>query len=81
MPDANKKVTYLSMCDLFVTTRHKKGYCLQHTIALLKCILLFQIFSKNTKKVRELWWNGIPPSVRGRVWRLAIGNSLNLTPG
>lgn len=35
---------------------------------------------KNTKKVRELWWRGLPPSVRGRVWKLAIPNNLNVTP-
>ncbi|KAK2150057.1 hypothetical protein LSH36_426g02008 [Paralvinella palmiformis] len=33
-----------------------------------------------TKRVRDLWWNGIPPSVRGKVWKLAFGNDLNLTP-
>jgi len=32
-----------------------------------------------TSKVRQLWWNGLPPNVRGRVWKLAIGNELNLT--
>ena len=36
---------------------------------------------KNSKKARELWWMGIPPSVRGKVWKLAIGNELNLTSG
>jgi len=35
---------------------------------------------KNTKKVRELWWNGLPSSIRGRVWKLAIGNDLHSTP-
>lgn len=35
---------------------------------------------KNTKKVRELWWRGLPPSIRGRVWKLAISNNLNITP-
>ncbi|XP_011882799.1 PREDICTED: TBC1 domain family member 14-like [Vollenhovia emeryi] len=35
---------------------------------------------KNTKRVRELWWRGLPPSVRGRVWKLAILNNLNVTP-
>lgn len=35
---------------------------------------------KNTKKVKELWWRGLPPSVRGRVWKLAISNNLNITP-
>ncbi|XP_061692410.1 TBC1 domain family member 12-like [Syngnathoides biaculeatus] len=34
---------------------------------------------KATRRVRDLWWQGIPPSVRGRVWRLAIGNELNIT--
>lgn len=35
---------------------------------------------KNSKKARELWWHGIPTNVRGKVWRLAIGNDLNITP-
>ncbi|XP_071015385.1 TBC1 domain family member 12-like [Oncorhynchus clarkii lewisi] len=35
---------------------------------------------RNTRRVRELWWQGLPPSVRGRVWSLAIGNELNITP-
>ncbi|VDP10499.1 unnamed protein product [Soboliphyme baturini] len=34
---------------------------------------------KSTKKVRELWGNGLPPCVRGKVWMLAIGNELNIT--
>lgn len=36
---------------------------------------------KGTRRVRELWWQGLPPSVRGRVWSLAIGNELNITAG
>lgn len=36
---------------------------------------------KGTRRVRDLWWQGLPPSVRGRVWSLAIGNELNITPG
>ena len=36
---------------------------------------------KSTKKVKDLWWNGLPSSVRGRVWKLAIGNDLHITPG
>ncbi|KAM8851990.1 TBC1 domain family member 12-like [Synchiropus picturatus] len=35
---------------------------------------------KGSRRVRELWWQGLPPSVRGRVWSLAIGNELNITP-
>lgn len=36
---------------------------------------------KNNRRTRELWWEGIPSSVRGKVWKLAIGNELNITPG
>ncbi|XP_018083992.2 TBC1 domain family member 14 isoform X2 [Xenopus laevis] len=32
-----------------------------------------------SRRVRDMWWQGIPPSVRGRVWSLAIGNELNIT--
>ncbi|KAB0390383.1 hypothetical protein E2I00_007209 [Balaenoptera physalus] len=35
---------------------------------------------RSTRRVRELWWQGLPPSVRGKVWRLAVGNELNITP-
>ncbi|XP_046888318.1 TBC1 domain family member 12 isoform X3 [Hypomesus transpacificus] len=35
---------------------------------------------KNTRRARELWWQGLPPNVRGRVWSLAISNELNITP-
>lgn len=35
---------------------------------------------KSTKRVKELWWRGLPPSVRGKVWKLAIPNHLNITP-
>ncbi|KAL3275588.1 hypothetical protein HHI36_020343 [Cryptolaemus montrouzieri] len=34
---------------------------------------------KMNKKTRELWWQGLPSNVRGKVWALAIGNELNLT--
>jgi len=33
-----------------------------------------------TKKTQALWWKGLPPPVRGRVWKLALPNALNLTP-
>lgn len=32
-----------------------------------------------SRRVRDLWWQGIPPSVRGRVWSLAVGNDLTIT--
>ena len=36
--------------------------------------------SKKWRKTRDLWWQGLPPSVRGHVWKLSIGNDLNVTP-
>ncbi|XP_068133122.1 TBC1 domain family member 14 isoform X2 [Hyperolius riggenbachi] len=32
-----------------------------------------------SRRVRDMWWQGLPPSVRGKVWSLAIGNELNIT--
>jgi len=34
-----------------------------------------------TRKVQDLWWQGLPPGVRGEVWKRAIGNDLNISPG
>ena len=34
---------------------------------------------KDAKRTRQLWWHGLPPSIRGKVWKLAIGNDLKLT--
>uniref|UniRef100_UPI003AAF104E TBC1 domain family member 12-like n=1 Tax=Centroberyx gerrardi TaxID=166262 RepID=UPI003AAF104E len=34
---------------------------------------------RSSRRARELWWQGLPPNVRGRVWSLAIGNELNIT--
>jgi hypothetical protein len=28
---------------------------------------------------RQLWWTGIPPKVRGAVWKTAIGNELEIS--
>ena len=33
----------------------------------------------NTRKAHNLWWKGLPPKVRGSVWKLAVGNELQLT--
>lgn len=35
---------------------------------------------KNTKKVQDLWWAGLPPSIRGKVWKLGIANDLDISP-
>ncbi|XP_014676975.1 PREDICTED: TBC1 domain family member 14-like [Priapulus caudatus] len=34
---------------------------------------------RTSRKVRELWWQGLPPSMRGKAWKLAIGNDLSIT--
>lgn len=34
---------------------------------------------KSSKRTNQLWWHGLPPPIRGKVWKLAIGNELNLT--
>lgn len=34
---------------------------------------------RDAKKTRDLWWKGLPPSVRGKVWQHAVGNDLNIT--
>lgn len=36
-------------------------------------------YRKNSKKTQNLWWNGLPPRVRGKVWSLSVGNKLNIT--
>ncbi|CAF0864077.1 unnamed protein product [Adineta ricciae] len=30
-------------------------------------------------KARKLWWHGLPPRIRGKVWKMAIGNELGVT--
>ncbi|GMR62403.1 hypothetical protein PMAYCL1PPCAC_32598, partial [Pristionchus mayeri] len=35
---------------------------------------------RNSKRCRELWWQGVPTSIRGKVWSLAVRNDLNITP-
>jgi hypothetical protein len=34
---------------------------------------------RSTARVRSLAFRGIPPGVRGRVWKVALGNPLNIT--
>lgn len=35
---------------------------------------------KDEKKTITLWKNSLPPKIRGEVWKLAIGNTLCITP-
>lgn len=46
-------------------------------MVLIICIYLY--YRKNAKRTLELWWSGIPPAVRGKVWQLAIENKLKIT--
>ena len=32
---------------------------------------------REAKKTRDLWWRGLPPSVRGKVWRQALDNQVS----
>jgi hypothetical protein len=34
---------------------------------------------KRTKRVRELWIEGLPPMIRGKVWHYAFGNRTALS--
>ena len=35
---------------------------------------------RSSRRVRDMWWLGVPPKVRAKLWPLAIGNCLNITP-
>ncbi len=35
--------------------------------------------ARKDPELEQLWWKGAPPSIRGRVWALAIGNPLMLS--
>uniref|UniRef100_A0A6A7G0G3 TBC1 domain family member 14 n=1 Tax=Hirondellea gigas TaxID=1518452 RepID=A0A6A7G0G3_9CRUS len=52
-----------------------------HNVAVWTEDVIPQWSSKrDSKKCRELWWKGVPSCVRGKVWQLAIGNQLNVSP-
>ncbi|CCD71667.1 Rab-GAP TBC domain-containing protein [Caenorhabditis elegans] len=34
---------------------------------------------KDSKRCRELWWQGVPAKVRGELWFLTIGNQIEIT--
>ncbi|KAN0042939.1 hypothetical protein ACTA71_010572 [Dictyostelium dimigraforme] len=34
---------------------------------------------RDIKKIKDLSWRGLPPAVRGKIWRLCIGNDLRVT--
>lgn len=52
------------------------------TVSVVSALLVSDSTSRrSSRRVRELWWLGLPPGVRGEVWRRAIGNDLNISPG
>ena len=32
-------------------------------------------------ELRKLWWQGVPTSIRGRIWENVVGNPLSLSKG
>ena len=34
---------------------------------------------KRTKRLRELWIEGLPPTLRGKIWYYAYGNRNSIT--
>ena len=52
-----------------------------HGIIVFLLSLVCSCCRYKTKKVRDLWWLGLPPGVRGEVWKKALGNDLNISPG
>ena len=34
---------------------------------------------RHSKRVQDAWWRGLPPKVRGDVWKLCLPNDLNIT--
>lgn len=55
--------------------------CSSQNLVSYPCCLIISFIRKGSRKAKDLWWQGIPPSVRGRIWKLAIGNDLQITNG
>ena len=48
------------------------------TVCVYLCV---SVCRRSSKRVKDLWWLGLPPGVRGQIWKMAIGNDLNISPG
>ena len=57
-----------------------KWHCCRSALKPKKQFVCVCVQVRCTRKVTDLWWSGLPPSVRGRVWVLALGNGLHVTP-
>ena len=56
----------------------------EHKMSKMKEIWEEEVFPnwdllKRTKRVRELWIEGLPPVIRGRVWYKAFGNKASIS--
>lgn len=40
----------------------------------------WRVVHKNPE-LRKLWWQGVPTSMRGKMWENAVGNPLSLSKG
>jgi hypothetical protein len=40
----------------------------------------WKVVNKNPE-LRKLWWQGVPTSMRGKMWESAVGNPLSLSKG
>ena len=40
----------------------------------------WKVVHKNLE-LRKLWWQGVPTSIRGKMWEYAVGNPLSLSKG
>lgn len=40
----------------------------------------WKVVHKNPE-LRKLWWEGVPTSMRGKMWENAVGNPLSLSKG
>lgn len=56
--------------------KNKKDASLQERMKVWESeILPSWTRARRETRLRRLWWKGIPPNLRGRVWALACGNS------
>nr|CAB3266826.1 TBC1 domain family member 14 [Phallusia mammillata] len=83
-----KMVEHAKKSEVKDMQKKKKQLKLQHkqedVIASASAVWCTEILPNwtamhQTHRTRQLWWQGLPPNVRGKVWQLAIGNELNIT--
>jgi hypothetical protein len=48
---------------------------------MLTSVVCVTSIRKGTRRISDLVWQGVPPSVRGQVWMLELSNNLQITAG